>query len=130
MPTLDVSDAFDPSFFDDMIVERITETVDVHGRTHQTTVTDEFEGVVTATSPDDLIRVPEAEYMNKTITIFTQYRLRGPGEGYDADVVQWHGSRFIVRAVDDFSGYGEGFVSAVCMALSPTNPVVPRPSIV
>lgn len=129
MPTLDLSDAFDPSFLDDLIVERSTESVDIHGRTHASTTLVTIEGVVTATSPDDLVRVPEAEYMNKTITIYTQYRLRGPSEGIDSDVIQWHGSRFIVRAVDDFSGYGEGFVQAVCMALGPNNSTVARVTI-
>lgn len=124
MPDLDVSDAFDPSFWDTLTVDRRTETEDNHGRTVETTVNYPFDAVVTATSPDDLQRVPEDEYMNKTITVYTQFRLRGPGPGISPDIVHWHGTSFIVRAIDDFTGYGEGFLAAVCVAIETNQPTV------
>ena len=127
MPDLDVSDAFDPSFWDQLTVDRRTEVEDDHGRTQETVVSYPFQGVVTATSPDDLTRVPEEEYMSKTITVYTQFRLRGPGPGISPDIVHWHGTSFIVRALDDFSGYGEGFIAAVCVAIETNQPTNPDP---
>lgn len=121
MPSLDVSDAFAPEMMDDLQAERRTQTIDRFGRASEVVVINDFAGVVTATSPDDLVRVPEEELQNKAISVTTQYRLQGPTAGFAGDIVHWHGSRFLVRDIEDYSGYGEGFVHAICVAIDATD---------
>lgn len=118
MPTLDVSEAFDPSFWDELTVTRTTETVNIRGRTAQVTNTESFLGVVTPASPADLEKLPEAERMKKAISVYTQYRLRGAGPGYDADILNWHGTPFQVVTLNDYTGYGVGFMSVTAVAMS------------
>jgi hypothetical protein len=117
-PTLDVSDGFDPSFYDELTVTRTTETINIHGRTAQVATTENFIGVVTPASPSDLERLPEAERMKKAISVYTQYRLRGVGPGYDADIIHWHGTPYQVSNLNDYSGYGVGFISVTAVAMS------------
>lgn len=129
MPLLDVNDAFDPLMMEDQLaVERRVSTIDNHGRVVSTTTVIPFAGVVAATSPDDLVRIPEQEMMNKSITVITPFRLQGPTPSSEGDVVQWGGSRFIVRALDDFSHYGAGFVQAICASMESEDPA-PEPSV-
>ena len=124
MPLLDVSDAFDPSFYDEMTVKRTTETVNVRGRTSDVVTSTTFLGVVTAVSPTDLQVLPETERMNKAIQIYTQYRLRGGGPDHDPDIINWHGTDFRVVQLEDFSGYGVGFVVVIAVAMSGTHGTV------
>jgi hypothetical protein len=129
MPTLDVSEAFDPSFMDCFTVVRRTEIIGQYGR--PTTSEKRFEaiGVVVPSSPNDLERLPEIQYMNKAITIYTQCRLQGPSAGYQPDEVVWHGSQFMVRALDDYSGYGRGFIMVVCISIDAVDPAPPFASV-
>lgn len=124
MPTLDVSDAFDPSFMDTFVVIRRVETVNQNGRVETTEQRWTVDGVITATGPDDLQRLPELQYMNKAITIYTRWKLQGPSPGYQPDFVLWHGSYFIVQTLDDYSGYinEQGFVTANCMSINALDP--------
>lgn len=120
MPLHDVSDAFDESFWDDIVVTRFTETIDQHGRVVRTPTVITTQGVVTASSPDDLNRLPDEQYMNKSITIYSPFRFIGPVIGNPQthpDEITWHGSRFVVRALDDYSGYGRGFMMVVCTSI-------------
>lgn len=121
MPLLDVSDAFDASFWDELVVKRTTETINARGRTTDTVTTDQFLGVVTAVSPYDLQVLPETERMNKAIQIYTQYRLQGAGDGHDPDIVHWHGTDFRVVQLEDFTGYGVGFIVVIAVAMSSTH---------
>jgi hypothetical protein len=57
MPTLDVSDAFDPSFDDDITVVRQTSIVDQHGWSQVTTRAFSIKAVVVAASPNYLCRL-------------------------------------------------------------------------
>src|SRR5215467_10604432 len=126
MPTLDVNDAFDPSFWDNMTVIRRVQVVDQKGRAQVTETAITARGVVVATSPDDLMRVPEHEMFNKSISITTPFRLQGTsidefGNVTHPDHIIWPvGSRsslYVVRALDDYSGYGRGFVHAICTSI-------------
>jgi len=124
MPTLDVADAFDPSFMDSFIVIRRTEAVNQYGRVVTTEQRFNSTGVVTATGPDDLQRLPEMQYMNKAITIYTRFKIQGPSDGYQADFILWHGSHFIVQTLDDYSGYinEQGFVTVNCTSIENLDP--------
>ena len=133
MPLLDVNDAFDPSFMDDIVVIRRSQTINAVGRGVDTPQTFSAQAVVVAASPDDLQRVPEEEWMNKTISITTAFRLQGPaideaGNITDADQILWHNSVYVIRSLDDFSGYGRGFVNAVAVSIQPIDPPpIPSP---
>lgn len=117
MADLDLTDAFAPEFLEEFTVIRRTEVVTAHGRSAPTPVPIQAVGVIGPTSPDDLQRLPEGDYMDKAITIDTQFRLQGPSTGYKADQILWHGSHFVVRVVDDYSQYGTGFVHAIAASI-------------
>lgn len=125
MPELDVSDAFGEELLDTFTVIRRVETL-INGRS--TTVETPFrnvEGVVAPTAPDDLQRLPEGDYMNKALTIITQFRLQGPSPNYKADEIEWpanSGNRYLVRVVDDFSAYGAGFVQVIAASIEAMDP--------
>jgi hypothetical protein len=134
MPLLDVSEAFDVLFWDTVTVIRRTTTVSQYGRVTTADTQFAMQAVVTAASPDDLSRVPEYELMNKTISIYSIERLQGPaddglGNQTMPDLVQWHGSTYVVRMLDDYSGYGQGFIHAVCEGVQAVDPP-PMPSTV
>lgn len=129
MPTLDVNDAFDVSFLDDVTVIRHVTTVNDKGRRADTTSAFSIKAVVTASSPDDLQRLPEVEYMNKAISVAAQSDqytdravLQGPGEGTAADELIWHGSSYQVMSIQDYSGYGRGFIQATAISMSQPDP--------
>lgn len=126
MPLLDVNDAFDASFLDYVDVDRISEVVDQWGRTvrYKQRIAN-VAAVITATGPDDLQRMPDYEMMNRSISIYCpEFRLQGPvrdpstGLGRtQPDEITWHGSTFVVHSVQDHSGYGRGFTSAIAISI-------------
>jgi galactose-6-phosphate isomerase len=130
MPTLDVSDAFDGSFLDDITVVRQTQIVDQYGWVTVTPRVFSIKAVVVAASPNDLARLPEEEYMNKAISVAAiadqnsdgSAVLQGPSDLTLPDEIIWHGSRFIVRTVDDYSGYGRGFVNVTAVSIDAVDP--------
>jgi hypothetical protein len=124
MPLLDVSDAFDASFWDELTLKRTVETVNVRGRTTDVVTTSTFSGVVTAVSPFDLQVLPETERMNKAIQIYTQFRLQAGGPDHDPDIIHWHGTDFRVTQLEDFSGYGVGFIVVIAVSMSGTHGTV------
>jgi len=134
MPTHDVSDAFDPSFWDTIVVNRIIETLDQHGRAVRMPTTMTAQAVVVAAGPNDLQRLPDDQYMNKAISVFSQFRLQGPVQDpthmvkTHPDEIIWHGSTYVVVAFDDYSGYGRGFTHVVAVSISAVDgPPLPDP---
>jgi len=133
MPTLDVNDAFDPSFWDNITVIRRYAQVNQYGRVSVTEVPMSTRGVVVATSPDDLMRVPEHEMMSKSISITSPFRFQGPsideaGNVTHPDHILWNNSVYVVRLLDDYSGYGRGFVHVVATSIQNADyPPIPEP---
>jgi len=130
MPTLDVNDAFDPSFWDNIVVIRRIVTIDQHGRARVTEKPISARAVVIAASPNDLQRLPEAEWMNKAIQITTPFRLQGPsidevGTVTHPDHILWHGSIYVIRIFDDYAGYGRGFTHAIAVSINAVDPPPP-----
>lgn len=124
----DVSDAFDPTFLDQILVNRIDEQVDVHGRVIRTITQYATTAVVLATTPDDLQRLPEEEYTNKSISLYSPFRFQSvadPGSRQQPDEVLWHGSAYVVRLLDDYAGYGRGFTHAVAVSVEAADPPPP-----
>jgi len=135
MPTLDVNEAFDPSFMDSVTVIRKLTTINDKGRRVDSEIAFSLQAVVTASGPDELNRLPDIEFMNKAITICApsdQYSdravLQGPSDIGGGDEILWHGSNFQVMTIDDYSGYGRGFIQATAVSMSqPDPPPMPTP---
>lgn len=136
MPALDVDDAFDADFFDTFALVRRLETVNDHGRSDVVaTTTPDLLAVITASSPNDLQRWPEANISLKSITIITKVRLQlaspgpddQPGTTYKADIVQWAGNSYQLGLVEDYSRYGEGYVWCLAQTIDYT-PEAPTPN--
>jgi hypothetical protein len=133
MATLDVNDAFDLSFLDVVTILRRPLTIDQHGRGQATVKPLSITAVVTAASPADLQRLPEGEHMNKAISIYPTQEIQGPaideiGTVTHPDQVLWHGSLYVVRYLEDYSGYGRGFVHALATSMQSIDPPPPFPN--
>lgn len=114
MPWLDMSDALtEPNFSDTIVVHRTAVTVNDFGESAETVrVISNIIAVVNTPGPNDLVRSPEADSSNKTLTIVTKFRLQTATPGYKPDIVLWHGDTFIITKSDDYSTYGRGFIQA------------------
>jgi hypothetical protein len=138
MPSLDVTEAFDVSFWDQIVVIRRVATVGAKGRVTTKDTPMSALAVVTAASPVDLQRVPEWGMMNKTISLYTPFRLQGPatdeaGNVTHPDEILWCNSLYIVNFLEDYSRYGRGFVHAVATSkhnvdYAPTPLPIPIPT--
>lgn len=133
MPILDVTEAFDISFWDTIVVIRRQASVNNLGRVVTVDKPMSALAVVTAASPVDLQRVPEWGMMNKTISLYTPFRIQGPatdemGNITHPDEILWRNSLFIVNFMEDYSGYGRGFVHAVATSKQNVDyPPIPDP---
>lgn len=136
--TLDVSDAFCEEFLDTFTLHRRLEQVTSHGRPQVTeTVTANQLGVITAASPNDLQRWPEADISLKSITITTQVRLQLASPGivppdpvgskYKADIIEWGGNYYQVGLVEDYSRYAVGYLWCIAQTIDYT-PAAPTPN--
>lgn len=114
MPFLDVSDLIDdPDFSDTITVKRSTATVGANGRsTFAEVVTPDVVAVVTSADGENLSREPDGRMAVGGIMIHTKFRLV-PGDGaIEADVIVWNGKEYTIDVVNDYSRYGDGFISA------------------
>lgn len=118
MPTLDLSDSLlEPTFLDRFLVKRRAETVNQYGES-TTVITQIYAyGTVDAASPNDLDRGADEQHQGKSIAIVTRFRLRGVSAGYQPDLVVWHGDSFVVAKVEDYTGYGAGWVQVECRSI-------------
>ena|SRR5258708_32984194 len=127
---LDVSDAINEvSFQDTFDVRRRTDNVNQQGVTQiawNTAVG--VQGIVGPSGKNDLDRVPDGQRSSKTVTVVTNFRLQGPARGApanQADVIVWPsliGDPYLVVHLEDYSHYGQGFVLAVCSAITLAQP--------
>lgn len=115
MAFLDVSDILtDPDFVDKLQVERNAQSVSAAGLGSVTPAISPFYGVVTNASGEAMTRNAEGERVGGTIIIHTKFRLIAGDEVNVADVVQWQGRRYTVKAVDPYVNFGQGFSAATC----------------
>jgi len=126
MPLLDVTEAFDPLFMDTCTVYRILETIGQNGRVFRTSTPNYgVQAVIVPSSPQDRQRLPDYQLMQKSITLYSySFRFQGPAidpvtgtKTTHPDEIDWHGSRFVVRHLEDYSGYGQGFVMAIAESI-------------
>ncbi|MCA7959503.1 hypothetical protein LGM14_18555 [Burkholderia multivorans] len=116
MAFLDVSDVLlDPDFMDTgLICNRMTQTVDDHGRAQNSVASTPFSAVVTSDKGDILHRNADGSRIIGSITLHTMFRLLDGSVGQDADEVVWAGRTYTVVNVNDYSHFGRGFVCATC----------------
>ena len=127
MALLDVTiDAlYDPMLFDSFKVQRRTDTVGNNGRTTQTTSTFSVQGVVTSTSPNDLERLEGYQVTQRAISVVTKFKLQGEVTGMQPDVVIWRGDRYVVKHIDYYPQFGQGFYQADCVSMDKTDASFP-----
>jgi galactose-6-phosphate isomerase len=121
-PFLDVSGILlDPDFCDTTLcVMRNQQTVSDGGIADDTSTRTPISGVVT-TPDSDLVRLPEGGRAPQTIAVHTKFELTAMGGTTNADIVVWNGRQYTVVAVEDYSTYGAGFVTATCELISVSN---------
>lgn len=117
MPFLDVTNVlFNPAFLDSTLtVTRSTQTVGSNGLAVNTQTVTPFSGVVTAGRGSSLRREGEGSRIEGDIKISTTFALQDGRAGGDADVVAWTGRQYTVKDVKDYTTYGAGFVTAICV---------------
>jgi hypothetical protein len=108
----------DPDLADSFVVTRTRQITDTHGRTvalqpSTTTVV----GVVQPMSGRTLNMMPDMVNVSGAIELWTTYRLEGPSETTQSDVVTWQGRNYMVQNVQPFTNYGQGYVHAVCQLI-------------
>lgn len=105
------------SIADDFDVVRRDEIVSkTNGRAGFAATTISSWGVVTYTSPTDLKRFPEAELMERCITVVSQNQMRGSSPGAQPDIVVWRGDNYLVRSCDPYNHFGAGFYRVIAEA--------------
>lgn len=125
MPDLDVNDLIlDPEVAaTGFQVLRRRETVTDQGRTSVNIATYAAFGSIVPSGDNSLIREEGYGIGAKTINVITNFWLRhqaqdGPGGyRYQPDIVVWNGNKYLVKAVNDYSQFGQGFVEAECSSM-------------
>jgi hypothetical protein len=127
MPTLDVSDVLASPEFQDTFTVTQTAFVIGAGGTGASTITGPFPAFgVVIPGKSSLARNADGERIVAYIDIYTTYPLTNGLKTDDvssreADIVTWHGRQFTVMAIDDFTGFGAGWLHASA-DLIPLNP--------
>lgn len=119
MALLNMSEVLlDPLLTSKFHVERRSEVISDKGRAVITPqIISNVVGVVTAANPNDLERLDGYEITQRAITIVTKFRLQGEVTSKQPDVIQWKGSRYIVKIVDYYPQFGNGFIQADCVSM-------------
>lgn len=119
MPLLNVAEVLtDPDFALRLKVIRRKEIIDEHGRSQvEETVYHNVVGVQTRDHPNDLERQTDFEVTTSTISFITKFPLHVQVPGYKPDVVVLNGNHFLVRHLDPYPRFGEGFYEAVCESM-------------
>lgn len=120
MPLLDVSDIVtDPDFADRFSVIRRKETVDDMGRASiGEQVFKKVLGVVTMGSPNDLERKDDYQNFTRSITVVTRFAVQGAVTGYQPDIIEWRGTRHLVKVCQPYPQFGRGFYQVECSSMA------------
>lgn len=134
MSALDVSELLvDPDVAGTgFTVIRREEIINDNGRSVVTENRITAAGSVFPTGDNSLAREAAFQAQGKSLTVVTLFRLRGVAQGggkqYQPDLVEWNGSRYTVREVEDFTRYGAGFIKADCTSQDFVDPPAPEES--
>ena len=123
MPFLDVTDiTLDPDFADRFTVIRRAEVVDNYGRP---TITEQLfanvVGVVTVGAPNDLDRREDYQNFTRSLTVVTRFAVQGVITGFQPDIIQWRGTRHLVKHVAPYPQFGRGFYQVECSSMANTD---------
>lgn len=120
MPTLDLTEVLEAEEFQDTIVVYATfGVINAHGVAAETTDSGITTNAIVIPGQSNLRRADDGARVDAYIEVYTKYPLSA---GYksddahyrDADEIRWHGRRFSVMKVEDYSGFGSGFIKASC----------------
>lgn len=106
---------------DSFSVQRRQETVGSTGRnTIAVAQTDNVPGVVHPSGDSSLERPAESERQHKEIDVYTRFALRGASldvsqNNWQPDLVTWNNNVYVVKSIEDWSKYGEGWIKAHCV---------------
>lgn len=128
MPEIDVTDILvDIDIADSQFtVIRRQEVVNNFGETTLVTTTypptlPQPIGAIYPTGDNKLQRKEDFTSQSDTITVVTQFRLRGAsksgGNKFQPDIVVWNGNNYVVSNVNEFTQYGAGFIEAECTSI-------------
>lgn len=123
MAELDVSDiVLDPLIAGDaFIVIRRRDDVNNFGEGVTADARLPAVGAIYPSGDNSLLREEAFQTQANTITVVTQFALRGSGGDeagkiFQPDIVLWEGNHYQVRVVNSYGQYGAGFVEAECIA--------------
>jgi hypothetical protein len=116
MAQVDVTELLDDADFIDWFnVTRSQQVIDRHGRAAAgTTSKPKIWGVVQPVSGRTMRRLPDSVIVDGAIEIWSRFRLEGPSDTTQADLITWKGKQYRVATVIDWTNYGQGFVHVVC----------------
>jgi hypothetical protein len=81
-------------------------------------ITQAISAIVTPGLGRKMQNLEDLSSVSGVITVHTQFRLSDGKPDGKADLVTWHGADYIVVNASDFTGFGAGFVTAVCQLQS------------
>jgi len=116
MANLNVSSALlDPYFATRVTVNRRAEAIDPNSGLSVITSTPNknVPCVITSAGPNDLERLDDNQRMGRNLVVVTKFRLRGPSPGFQPDTITFNGDTYVVKTVDPYSQYGQGFIQAI-----------------
>lgn len=122
MPMLNVMPAVTSLLMQDRVnVYRREEIVNNYGEGTKNEVPSlNLPAVVWCSGQNKLDRRPEAQSTTKDIEVICRFALRAAskddGKTFQADLIEWTGTRYTVTKVDDYSQYGAGFTHAQATA--------------
>jgi len=119
MPLLDVSDALDVLNMDRFSVVSSAMAVGATGQAATTLAAPVTAYGVVTPEKSSLERMADGTRLAACIDVYTLYPLTAGIKTDDAtsrpaDLVLWHGRTWVVAMVEDFSGFGAGYLHAVC----------------
>ncbi len=115
MPTLDVSDVLsDPAFQDTCSIVVTTRVIGSNGVPTDTAATPFTLAAVIEPDKTSMVRLADGSRLAGSIFIYTLALLSTGLKSSDtasrlADVVTWNGRQYVVRQVEDWSSWGQGY---------------------
>ncbi len=115
----------DPEFVSTFVVVQRPEVIDAHGRSVQNPVSvPGVVGVVTAATPNELVRLQDMTHGRRTIKVFTRFRLQAASTGRQPDLIVWKGDSYAVIAFDPYVNFGAGWIKAFATSIDAADAVI------
>lgn len=75
-------------------------------------------GVVTVAGPQDLQRLPEAQFAGNVMCFISRRAMLGPTPGYQPDLLTWADTDYVVVASWPYPRYGRGWYIALAESMN------------